>query len=91
MEVLDDFTMKDWEFSNDNVNSLVDKLDPKDRQIFPMDMREVVWDSFFQNYMRGIRLYLLKDSIDTLPQARIKFQRWLFCLFNDETKNSDVL
>jgi hypothetical protein len=76
MEVLNYFTTKEWTFTNDHVHALVDKLDNKDRSIFSMDMRDVVWDTYFQNYMRGIRLYLIKDPIETLPQARVKWQRY---------------
>ncbi|KAJ8688432.1 hypothetical protein QAD02_024227 [Eretmocerus hayati] len=75
MDVLNYFTTQEWSFSNDRVNSLIDKLEPKDRSMFNMDMRKVIWDTYFQNYVRGIRLYLIKDPIETLPQARIKWQR----------------
>lgn len=75
MEVLNYFTTKEWLFTNDHVNSLLAKLDNKDRSLFFCDMREVVWDTYFQNYMRGIRLYLIKDPIETLPQALVKWQR----------------
>ncbi|OXU24628.1 hypothetical protein TSAR_006068 [Trichomalopsis sarcophagae] len=75
MEVLNYFTTKEWLFTSDHVNGLIAKLDIKDRNLFFCDMREVVWDTYFQNYMRGIRLYLIKDPLDTLPQARVKWQR----------------
>ncbi|XP_014210801.1 fatty acyl-CoA reductase wat-like [Copidosoma floridanum] len=79
MDVLNYFTTKEWSFTNGAVHALVDKLDNRDRTLFNMDMRDVVWDTYFQNYMRGIRLYLIKDPIDTLPQARVRWQRmyWL--------------
>lgn len=75
MEVLNYFTTKEWLFTSNHINSLIAKLDSKDRNLFFCDMREVVWDTYFQNYMRGIRLYLIKDPLDTLPQARVKWQR----------------
>lgn len=75
MEVLDYFTTKKWTFTNDHVRNLVEKLDSKDRSLFNMDMKDIVWDTYFQYYIRGIRLYLIKDPMDTLPQARIKWQR----------------
>lgn len=76
MDVLNYFTTQEWTFKNDNVNGLASKLSSKDRKLFNMNMKDVVWDAYFQNYMRGIRLYLIKDPIDTLPQARIKWQRY---------------
>ena len=76
MEVLNYFTLKEWQFSNEHVRSLADKLDSKDKELFPMDIKEVVWDTYFQTYIRGIRIYLMKDPLDTLPQARVKWQRY---------------
>ena len=75
MGVLNYFTTKEWKFSNEKVHELIEKLDNQDRQLFPLDMRDVVWDTYFQSYMRGIRIYLIKDPIETLPQARVKWQR----------------
>ncbi|XP_026669786.1 fatty acyl-CoA reductase wat-like, partial [Ceratina calcarata] len=75
MDVLDYFSMKEWKFSNDNLKSLWSKLSEKDREYFGSDIREIDWDHYFRMYMRGIRIYLIKDPMDTLPQARIRWQR----------------
>lgn len=75
MDVLEYFTTKEWQFTNERVNALIDKLHNKDRSLFYMDMRDVNWDEYFQKYLYGIRIYLIKDPIETLPQARIRWQR----------------
>lgn len=75
MDVLDDFTTKEWQFTNHQVHGLINKLDKRDKKLFFMDIRDVDWDSYFQNYVKGIRVYLIKDPLDTLPQARVKWQR----------------
>lgn len=75
MDVLNYFTTKQWKFSNDTFKSVISKLSPEDRENFACDITRVDWDHYFRTYMRGIRLYLIKDPIDTLPQARIKWQR----------------
>lgn len=75
MDVLNYFSMKEWTFSNDNTKALVKKLSEKDRENFACDITQVNWDHYFRTYVRGIRVYLIKDPLDTLPQARVKWQR----------------
>lgn len=75
MDVLDYFSTREWKFSNDNVKMLANKLSDKDRQQFPCDILQIDWDYYFRTYMLGIRVYLIKDPLDTLPQARVKWQR----------------
>ncbi|OAD52165.1 hypothetical protein WN48_02768 [Eufriesea mexicana] len=75
MDVLNYFTTKEWKFSNDNIKSLLNKLSEKDRENFACDITQVNWDHYFRAYVQGIRVYLIKDPLDTLPQARIKWQR----------------
>ncbi|XP_066585304.1 fatty acyl-CoA reductase wat-like [Prorops nasuta] len=75
MDVLNYFTTKEWKFGNERLKSLVCKMSKEDRANFLCDMMEVDWDLFFQTYILGIRLYLIKDPMETLPQARVKWQR----------------
>ncbi|XP_051171885.1 fatty acyl-CoA reductase wat-like isoform X2 [Leptopilina boulardi] len=79
MDVLNYFTTKEWKFSNDRVHNLINRMSAKDRENFSCDMREIVWDTFFKTYIKGIRIYLIKDPMETLPQARVRWQRmyWL--------------
>ncbi|XP_058793396.1 fatty acyl-CoA reductase wat-like [Phymastichus coffea] len=79
MDVLNYFTTKEWQFKNDNVNALADKLHNKDRSLFYMDMRDVDWDLYFQSYIKGIRTYLMKEPLDNLHAAKIRWRRmyWL--------------
>lgn len=75
MNVLDYFSTNEWKFSNERYHTLLSKLDPEDRKKFFSDIRNINWDVFFKTYMEGIRVYLIKDPMETLPQARIKWQR----------------
>nr|XP_050855596.1 uncharacterized protein LOC127066212 [Vespula vulgaris] len=75
MDVLSHFSTTEWKFTNERLNELTRKLTSEDRKLFFCDMKEVVWDTYFQSYLRGIRIYILKDPIETVPQARIKWQR----------------
>ena len=76
MDVLKYFATKEWKFSNDNFKALLNKMTPEDyKEHFACDIKNVNWDRYFQTYVKGIRIYLIKDPLDTLPQARVKWQR----------------
>ncbi|XP_043685412.1 fatty acyl-CoA reductase wat-like [Vespula pensylvanica] len=69
------FTTKEWVFINKRWNELLNKVTAKDRELFFCDMKDLVWETYFQSYILGIRTYIIKDPIETLPQARLKFRR----------------
>ncbi|KAF5287179.1 hypothetical protein FQR65_LT12308 [Abscondita terminalis] len=66
------FTTRQWLFKNDNTKNLLANLDEEDRKIFGFNMKEIDWDAYASVYVKGARKYLLKESIETLPQARSK-------------------
>ncbi|XP_046837370.1 fatty acyl-CoA reductase wat-like [Vespa crabro] len=69
------FCTNEWTYTNERWNELMKKLTPADRDLFLCDMNDIVWDIYFATYVVGIRKYILKDPIETLPQARIKWRR----------------
>lgn len=75
LDVLNYFTIKQWSFTNNRWNKLIEKLDSRDKDIFFCNIKELIWDDFFKTYIQGIRIYLIKDPIETLPEARVKWQR----------------
>uniref|UniRef100_A0A0A9WBX3 Fatty acyl-CoA reductase n=2 Tax=Lygus hesperus TaxID=30085 RepID=A0A0A9WBX3_LYGHE len=76
-EVLAFFSTRDWQFTNQNVRALLERVPPKDREEFTFDISQLDWDKFFYNYIRGLRVYLLKDGWETLPRAQIKWRRFV--------------
>lgn len=74
--VLTYFATRKWVFTNDNVQNLWNKLSPEDQAKYPFDMKKLDWDNFFYNYIRGLRIYLLKDDMSTLPQAMVRWRRF---------------
>jgi len=89
MDVLNYFATQEWKFTNDRLHALIGKLTFKDREKFYCDIRDVDWNVYFETYIRGIRVYLIKDPIDTLPQARVKWQRYE--VFNNFWKTSFIV
>lgn len=64
--------MREWNFKNDNTQALYKKLSPTDKELFDFDMGSLDWDAYYYTYIRGGRVYLLKDPLDTIPQGAAK-------------------
>ncbi|XP_020280731.1 fatty acyl-CoA reductase wat-like [Pseudomyrmex gracilis] len=79
MNVLSYFSTQEWKFTNERMNAIIDKMTPQDREKFNCDIKSVDWDPYFEGYIRGIRVFLIKDPLDTLPQARAKWQKLYWC------------
>lgn len=75
LNVIEYFSMREWQFSNDNVKSLWRRMNLKDQQLFQFSMATFDWDVYFRTYIRGCRVYLLKDPLDTIPQGWIKYRK----------------
>ncbi|EZA60709.1 hypothetical protein DMN91_002292 [Ooceraea biroi] len=67
---LEYFSTRQWNFRDDNVRRLWEQLSPEDRETFLFDVRQIDWPSYLENYILGIRHFILKESPDTLPAAR---------------------
>ncbi|XP_060533430.1 fatty acyl-CoA reductase wat-like [Cylas formicarius] len=74
-DVLSYFTMNEWQFKNDNVQSLWSRMKKQDKELFEFNLENFNWDMYFYTYTRGARLYLLKDPLDTIPQGRVKYYK----------------
>lgn len=73
--VIAHFATNEWTFRNDNVHKLWDKLNPVDRKTFEFNCKTLRWEQYFNTYMRGLRVYLLEDPLDTLPQGKVKYRK----------------
>ncbi|XP_055374528.1 uncharacterized protein LOC129607522 [Condylostylus longicornis] len=69
--VLQFFSMTHWKFRSDKYDQLWKKLNDTDKKIFNMDMnpKESIEEYMMSCVIAG-RLYLMKESPDTLPSAR---------------------
>lgn len=71
-EVISYFAIREWDFKNDNTQALWRKLKPTDREAFEFNIAALDWDAYNSTYIRGGRLYLLKDPLETVPQGMVK-------------------
>ncbi|CAN7942494.1 unnamed protein product [Ixodes pacificus] len=70
MDLFEYFTTTEWYFHNDNVRALYNEMSPKDKEEFNFDVKTLDWKEYLFNYCMGIRKYLLKEELDTLPEAQ---------------------
>nr|XP_023023256.1 fatty acyl-CoA reductase wat-like [Leptinotarsa decemlineata] len=73
------FATRSWKFSNDNIRNLWQKMNRTDQKLFPLSITTVHWLIYFRSYLRGIRLYLLREPEDTLEAARRRYVRMRRC------------
>jgi len=72
------FALHEWKFVCDNQKSLAVELSDSDRSVFHTDISKVKWDEYVKIYLLGIRKYVLKDTMDTLPTSMKKLNRLLW-------------
>ncbi|XP_071570402.1 putative fatty acyl-CoA reductase CG5065 [Temnothorax nylanderi] len=69
------FTTKQWNFRDNKVRNLGEQLSPEDRETFMFDVTQIDWSSYLENYILGIRQFILRESPDTLPAARSRMTK----------------
>jgi hypothetical protein len=74
-DVLAYFALKQWKFFNTNTQNLYGELCEADKHIFDFDLSSLDWSDYFYSYVRGIRVYLLKDPLETIPNGLKKHTR----------------
>ncbi|KAK7595553.1 hypothetical protein V9T40_013378 [Parthenolecanium corni] len=74
-DILRYFQARKWLFKTDNVRSMWQNLSSEDKEIFYFDIKNVNWAEYAQCYALGVRVFMMKDDIQTLPAARKKLTR----------------
>lgn len=76
--VISYFATQEWKIQTDKVLQQQKNLGEKDKKIFFSDLLDLDWDEYFEAYCTGARVHLLRDPIDNLETALIKWKRYLF-------------
>lgn len=71
------FAVRQWDFHDDNVQDAYAQLSAEDKETFKFDISAVTWESYMMNYYMGMRQFILKDEISTIPQAKIRYARYI--------------
>ncbi|XP_025415733.1 fatty acyl-CoA reductase wat-like [Sipha flava] len=74
-DILAYFSDKEWTFTNHRLMALWETLSSQDKELFNFDINQLSWEYFSQAHCLGLRVYLVKDDIHTLPAARKKWEK----------------
>lgn len=69
-DIVSYFTVKHWQFSNLQVQKMWKNLNSKEQELFPFNIADLSWESVVGSMIPGMRMYLLHDPLETLPEAR---------------------
>lgn len=50
-------------------------MDPVDKKYFLADMKNLAWKDIFEVFSRGIRLYIGKEPIETIPKGQAHYRK----------------
>ncbi|KAL1433478.1 hypothetical protein MTO96_001844 [Rhipicephalus appendiculatus] len=75
MGILEFFVTHEWTFSVDNLRLLMASLEGPDRETFDFDIRSIDWVAYMEQYILGVRRYVLKEDPSTIPTARRNLNR----------------
>lgn len=73
--VISYFSTQQWQFKNDAVIKLWSRMNSADRKIFHFDMDNLNWELYIKQIIPGLRLYLIKDSMDTVKKGKKKYRK----------------
>ncbi|XP_063642897.1 fatty acyl-CoA reductase 2 isoform X6 [Pan troglodytes] len=84
VSMLEYFINRSWEWSTYNTEMLMSELSPEDQRVFNFDVRQLNWLEYIENYVLGVKKYLLKEDMAGIPEAkqRLKRLRNIHYLFN---------
>uniref|UniRef100_A0A286XKY0 Fatty acyl-CoA reductase n=1 Tax=Cavia porcellus TaxID=10141 RepID=A0A286XKY0_CAVPO len=75
MVFLEYFTSNSWVWNTDNVNMLMNQLNPEDKKTSNIDVRQLHWAEYIENCCMGTKKYVLNEEISGLPAARKHFNK----------------
>ncbi|XP_017120628.1 fatty acyl-CoA reductase wat [Drosophila elegans] len=70
------FNGKTYLMDTKNTTQMWQSMSPEDRSIFPFDMANLNWEEYFRRILSGMRVYLFKESWDTLAHAKRRLFRF---------------
>uniref|UniRef100_A0A2K6RYA1 Fatty acyl-CoA reductase n=1 Tax=Saimiri boliviensis boliviensis TaxID=39432 RepID=A0A2K6RYA1_SAIBB len=84
VSMMEYFVNQSWEWSTYNTEMLMSELSPEDQRVFNFDVRQLNWLEYIENYVLGVKKYLLKEDMAGIPEAKqhLKRLRNIHYLFN---------
>lgn len=76
LDVLSFFALSQFNFPNENAAKLYEELSEADRKVFNFDTNTIKWEPFLNDYIAGVRRFLLRESDDEIASARDRYKRY---------------
>ncbi|KAJ3619069.1 hypothetical protein MTP99_005856 [Tenebrio molitor] len=74
MDLISYFAIRRWSFEQDNVLELWDQMGNEDKKMFNFNMEDTDWVKYNRDSILGLRMYLLKETLDTIPKGKKKLK-----------------
>lgn len=78
MDLLYEFTTRQWKFDNSNTRKLWSLLSHEDRSTFWYSLEEFDWTSYIKIYYYGIRKHILQEDLSNILSAKSKNRKYDF-------------
>uniref|UniRef100_A0A2K6TDZ3 Fatty acyl-CoA reductase n=1 Tax=Saimiri boliviensis boliviensis TaxID=39432 RepID=A0A2K6TDZ3_SAIBB len=75
VSMMEYFVNQSWEWSTYNTEMLMSELSPEDQRVFNFDVRQLNWLEYIENYVLGVKKYLLKEDMAGIPEAKQHLKR----------------
>ncbi|XP_046975700.1 fatty acyl-CoA reductase wat-like [Vanessa cardui] len=72
------FSTREWRWADARAAALWARTARADRAVFPFRLADMSWDYMAETFILGLRVYLVKDDLSTLPEARKKWNRLFY-------------
>lgn len=71
-QALEFFTKNEWIYRTEQFQALNQQLSEEDQKRFMIDVRKIDWPKYMENYVLGVRHYLLNEDPRTISSAKSK-------------------
>jgi len=76
IDLLYEFTTRQWKFDNSNTRELWSLLSHDDRNVFWYSLEEFDWASYMKIYFYGIRKHVLHEELSNVAEATMKNRKY---------------
>jgi len=76
IDLLYEFSTRQWTFDNSNTRELWSSLSKDDRETFMFGLKEFDWKSYIKTYYYGIRKHILHEDLSNVEKASSKNQMY---------------
>lgn len=76
IDLLYEFTTRQWIFDNGNTRELWSSLSKNDREMFRFSLEEFDWKPYIKSYYYGTRRHVLHEDLSNVEKASSKNQMY---------------